>query len=355
MPKYLSECEIDIFNPYAPEVARLGPDYIIDHTNILQNPFLQILGARWLVAQESDDGPSRTITVPDMTTKNPIITVDFYFSNLLDAFSKVGGIESYQSPIFVFSDLPGSMAHPGVRGAALNQFLSAHSGQYETVFSYESFSELGSAPTPVVPLGCAQSWLPITNHNDRIIFLDEPHETLVDILDDSTDIRVALYLHAVKTCKILYSMDFSIVSFYRNKSDKMEEFFLKNNFIKKIDSSGWIPFRNLAEHYSKATLFFSFFTETHGYAIYENMQLGNGIITYAETFDNYRLQHMQGGPLLSIYNTPTVCANVVSEYYDRYVKYDLKDQIRNKSREKYAAETFMRRLRQCHAFNSPIV
>jgi hypothetical protein len=347
---------IHVFNPYAWAIRQAGADRIVRETDRFDPPFLHLLGARWLYAQEQDQTRlTHTIIEVDRQSVHPIVLPDFFLSELISQFGDRRALQLYDGGIFVFSSLPELADLAGVTPVGMNPFMSGRSGPIDrgTGFHYASFSETSAAQVPIVPMGCPQEWLPQVDHYEKAIFLDEPHFSILENLrkgDD--DITVKLLKHAMETCRLLSRRGFRIRSFSRVGSKRLASLYRKYDFVEVISVGSWIPFHDLVRYYSECSLFFSFFTETHGYPIYENMQLGNGIVTYAETFDAYRLRPMQRGVLLSVYNKPTTCARLIEEYFDRYVSRQLRPLIRQDAFESYSADTFFPRLRTSTAFRS---
>lgn len=347
--------KISVFNPYAETISEFGIDRVLAHTDTLPNPFLQLLGARWLHAQRHDtSGRSETVTQVDHDSDDTIVLPDFFLGDLIRSFGSMDAVQRYDGIILVFSDLTQASETAGIRKAAMNSFLSARSGPYDRGlgFHYMSFNETGGTLLPVVPMGCGASWLKPVDHDDKVIFLDEPHMSLVDILGTEHDVRTRLFKHALEVCRILSRKGFRIVTFSRTSSPVLEEIYREHDYLDVVGFGSWIAFSEIVTQYARASLFFSFFTESFGYSIYENMQLGNGVISYFETFDPYRAMHMQKGALISIYNSPDVCADVVDEFYERYRSLKLRRAMAESANRDYSAETFLPRLRSSKAFRA---
>lgn len=346
---------IDVFNPYAETIRGLGFEEILGNTEKYPLPFLQILGARWLAAQLNDETSGTfTCSLPEQCEARVIVMPDFFLSDFITRFGGIEEIRLLDKKVVVFSDLPAPPS-PWHHRAAMNRFLSSRSGAYsgKLGFHYQAFNSDDSGVSsviPVIPMGCGQNWLPAVQHSDKVIFLDEPHETLLAELGNKDDIRVALLMHSLETCRALSEKGYEVITFSRESAHSSANLYKNYEFLRLLRIGSWIPFSMLMSYYAQASLFFSFFTETHGYPIYENMQLGNGVITYAETFDAFRLRPMQRGVLLSVYNSPRVCAEIVDEYYERYKSNGLRAYIREEAKELFSVETFFCRLRKSELF-----
>jgi len=91
-------------------------------------------------------------------------------------------------------------------------------------------------------------------------------------------------------------------------------------------------------------MFFNFFPETFGFPIYENMQMGNAIISYSEIANLLNLRSMQNSVLISLYQSPNLCAKIINEYWDIFQGNKLHELISAEANERYSTETYAERL-----------
>lgn len=344
---------LDVYNPFFDDLIWNGMETFLNHTTKFEYPFFYVLSAKWARAQQMDEcGFSRTISRIDIESRNTLIMPDHFLSWFTRTHPNTNLLDRYKGKLILFTCAPEPGSGANRATCAMNPFVSAREGHLDerNAYGYHQHPLGDEDSLPIVPMGCGSSWIGDVKHTDKTIFLDEPHMTVIDKLDDPDDIRSRMFTHALSTCRVLSAMGFRIVTFSRTSSAKLDAIYRDNPHIEVVGCNGWIPYATLLEHYSSASIFYSHFPESFGYPIYENMQIGNGIAIYAESFDAYRLRHMQKGVSLSVFSSPETCAKIISEYYSRYVAHRLRSQIAAEANEAYSVDTFFRRLRSNSQF-----
>ncbi len=342
---------INVFNPYAAQILERGMTETLGNTGAYYAPFLQLLGARWVCAVEQDvEQDSRTITSIEEADSDTVVLHDWFIYDFTKTPEMAREIERFKGSIYIFTDVP--QRQFDFPNKAKNIAKNLHVLDRKTAWganppevSYSLYRDKPGYRTPIVPLGCSQSWLPHKNHKDPVIFFDEPHKIILESLSDDNNINVVFYKHALKTAQVLAERGFQLVTFCREESELLPSVLDNYPIFSRINEEGWIPFSRLAEHYSSASMFFSYVGETFGYASFENLQLGNGIIAYSEHRNPYDFRQMQNSALISIYMQPELAADVICEFFQRFEKQDLRTCIRNNAYRKFSTETFMPRLR----------
>jgi hypothetical protein len=331
----------------------IGLDNVLNHTNKISNPFLSILGTRLYDAAKSG-GINYPIEISngDDIKPNTIYFVRDFFFNWLDKDRwNQANVESFGSHLVRLC----ALAEPNNNwlGAGFNALRSAKQGHFSTSAFY-GYSNLGASNelnNIQIPLGCAAEWLPLQSMPSKSILLDEPHITVLDNLHVEDDIRTVLYKNALEVCRELHNRGFKISTFSREKNGQFNDFIAGYPFIEKISAGDWIPYKQLLSTYGEYPLFYSWFPETFGFSIYENLQIGNGIITYSEIANPCALRQMQNSACLSLYSKVSISADIVEDYYEKYVANNFGDLIREESHRAFSTNLFGERLYKIMNYN----
>jgi hypothetical protein len=199
----------------------------------------------------------------------------------------------------------------------------------------------------VTPMGCGSSWLPKPGNNrPKRVLLDEVHMSVIEQYGDQGIFDVSAFLHALEVCRELWEMGYEISTFNRSSGAFRNMLRIHHPHIEVIDCQGWLPFDKMMETYANSPLFFSHFQEAHGYPIYENLQLGNGIIAYSENVNPSVVRNFETGVLLHTTMQPKLAAQLIDSYFTRYETGHLQDVISNESYLRYSCDTFVIRLVQ---------
>jgi hypothetical protein len=352
VPRYL---KLVVPPPFS--VDTHGIEKILSATGTLYEPFLCILGARFWHAAHSFGGPRVTIADGASIDEDSIYLVrDFFWMyNMLDnSLWTEENLRRKNSKILLFS--AHALKHDDwLRGgfsALRSQSVDSVKDADNVVFRKGKFFEYGVGEVInelnniVVPIACAKEWLPAKQYRwTNSILLDEPHPvTLAVALRNLNHIYSIEYLHALEVCRVLSERGWNIVSFCRGNGVEYFDVMKDYSFVRTIHHGSWIPFRKILDIYARTPLFFSFFSESYGFPIYENLQIGNGIIKYSENADANALRQMQNAALISLYMSPERCADIICDYGELYKRYALRGKIASESHEKFSTNTFASRL-----------
>jgi hypothetical protein len=198
-----------------------------------------------------------------------------------------------------------------------------------------------------VPLGSINNFCNKNYDKQKVIILDEPHcWSLNKFKSNEVNYQDTYsYLKAIRICKILEKRGFKIITFFtRNDSDFFLQF-IDNKWNIMSNSYSWIPYLDLLKLYAQGVLFFSHYQETHGFSVYDNLQMGNGIVVFEENFNPYTINQFQNGVKLSLRICDIACASLIEEYYNSYSK-DFFDNIINDSYENFSCDTYIKRLKE---------
>lgn len=322
-----------------------GVDFMLDRTNELPQPFIRMLDMRWCHAAKSAPFPVSITGKISPSPRTLFITSDHVAKHKSVWECAVSDLENVGSQLIKF----GACAEANYKGMLRgdhNLFSSKRLGKFghETSFYYDVLQKANNNDLVTVPLGCGTDWLPTIDHTKKSIFLDEPHKQVIDNLKNRDLQHVFSFFRSLEICEVLASRGFEICTFARTESEELVEVYKEFPFLNVIGVGSWIPLRRLLEYYGEHSLFFNFFQETHGFPVYENLQMGNAGIVFAENFNPFVIRQMQTGVALSLYSDPTVSASIVEDFFQRYVTCGLREQIRSEATKLYSADTFFPRL-----------
>jgi hypothetical protein len=325
---------------------REGVTRALTETHTFDSPLMVLLAARWF---ESLKHAEQRYIVPVENVgsiKNSVVVISDYAASSRDVWwQSIDEVREKGNLVVKFSCV-GDTEGLSLRGA-LNAFDYS---RYKRVSS-DGFYDLGTQNTHedpdiiTVPMGCGQSWLPdpITDRG-RVILLDEVHSSVIENFEDENCFNVHAYRHSLEVCSALSKIGYRILTFCRESRKFIEKIKTQYPFLETIDWDGWMPFTEIAKQYARAPLFFSHFHEAHGYPIYENLQLGNAVVGYAENINPHVVRPFQNGVLLSVSMQPSTAATMVDDYHHRYLAEDLRPIIARDAHVRFSCDTFVSRL-----------
>ncbi|MBN7809072.1 glycosyltransferase [Agrobacterium rosae] len=320
---------------------------ILKKAHLFDNPLLCLLACRWFEASRNFKAEFfEVVEVVEKQQLPAVMVVSDYASTYDSTFSvPVEELEAQSNLVVKFSCV-GDSAEGVLRGA-----LNAFDYVKDKPVSPNGFYNLGTQRTHenqqiiTVPLGCGSSWLPkVGKDRGKVILLDEVHSSVIDAFDDNNRFDVLAYNHALNICDHLWARGFRIITFCRSSREFISKIKERHPYIEVIDWVGWMPFSEVVKHYAAATLFFSHFHEAHGYPIYENLQLGNGVIGYAENLNQHVVSQFQNGVVLTSTMPTALAADLVEQYFQRYIFDGLQQIIERDAHTRFSCDTFVDRL-----------
>lgn len=324
-----------------------GVDYILENTHKFDGPFLYLMGARWFEIASNSKRPFASMIEHVVPIDNALIVM----SDFAAAYPHIwrtdkNTLRERGSELLIFSDVTADVTDD-LRGT-LNGFDAPRYDRRSSIDFYE-YGYLKSANNKnliTVPLGCGNRWVrsPLGRKPEKHILLDEAHKIVIKNFSNKDLMYVRSFMHSLDVCKILAGQGYRISSFSRESSDFIRMVQADYPFIELIQEENWIPFNKMASYFHEMPIFYSHFQETHGYPIYENLQAGNAVIGYAENVSSEVIRTMQNGVLLSQMLSPELSANMVDEYFNRYVKQNLQVEVAQDAARRFSCETFTQRL-----------
>ncbi|MGY5803903.1 glycosyltransferase [Rhizobium hainanense] len=350
----IAEKSIKVIVPHSCSPDTWTVDYIVEKTNELWNPFLCLMGLRfWLAAKQSGN----VIEVADGTvleTDTIYLCRDFFAKYLLDTalFSEANLRESGSILLVIGANISAG----GPVGLSLSSWwtdLLLNVEENNISFSKEKFIQYGSVnpfeksmSQAVIPISMSKEILPNKkSRRDRIIFVDEPHEEVIKRLRDNSNVYSVLFKHCLDICGELRKYGFTFRTFSRNLVNRdLQNLYKRKSYLDVVSRDSWVPYREIVDLYATGNMFFNFFPETFGFPIYENMQMGNAIISYSEIANLLNLRSMQNSVLVSLYQSPKTCARIINEYWDLFQENGFHELISAEANERYSTETYAERL-----------
>lgn len=320
---------------------------VLHRSQEFESPLLLLLACRWFEASRHFD--ASYFTVSDVLAPNEeaaVMVVSDYASTYDTTFAlPLNEIRAKGNMVLKFSCV-GDTEEGFLRGA-LNAFDYARIKNVNA----EGFYDLGSQRTHenseiiTVPMGCGSAWLPkVSDTIEKIVLLDEVHQSVIDEFSNEKRFNVAAYKHSLEVCDHLSARGFRVITFCRSSKEFIASIKESHTYLEVIDWNGWMPFSEVAKHYASAPLFFSHFHEAHGYPIYENLQLGNGVIAYIENINQHVVRQFQNGALLASTMPPSIAADLVESYFYRYRDSNLRPKIAADAHTRFSSDTFVERL-----------
>ena len=312
-----------------------------------ENPLLCLLACRWFEASRHVNASYFEATdVLDLQDLPVVMVVSDYASTYDSTFAAPAHEIRAQGNLVVKFSCVGDTEEGFLRGA-----LNAFDYPKAKPVAADGFYALGSQRTHenseiiTVPMGCGSGWLPqVSARRDKVVLLDEVHGSVIDAFDDDGRFDVLAYKHALKICDHLWAKGFRVVTFCRSSAEFIRMIKQSHPYLEIIEWDGWMPFSEVVKHYAAAPLFFSHFHEAHGYPIYENLQIGNGVIGYVENINQHVVRQFQNGALLTLSMPPEFAAGLIDTYYERYIGANLKSVIAVDAHERFSCDTFVSRL-----------
>ena len=214
--------KIDIYSPFFPQIFDRTVKETLDATHLYWGPFVQLLSARWIAASEGDSCKnSRLISSYEEIQADVVLLHDFFQGDLLRPDGAAEFISKFSGRIFIVRDNPYYGSQPPYECIAKNAHdIDRHARwDWSKPYHYRYCKPQSERYVPIEPMGCGQNWLPVVDHMDKVIILDEPHITVLDVFGDGDDIRTRLYRHALDVTRILSDRGFQIKSFCRHENE----------------------------------------------------------------------------------------------------------------------------------------
>jgi hypothetical protein len=215
----------------------------------------------------------------------------------------------------------------------------------EKNYPHDLWSSFNDRNRTTVPLGTLQCLCDKTNHGDKTIILDEPHRVVLDDIDKNKQ-HVISFRKSLDICRILNDRGWAVRTFCtRDKDDRFARIEKEHPYlrVKKFEKP-WVPYLEMIDIYKTGSVFFDHYQETHGFAAYENLQMGNSLVVFSENFNPLTVRQFQNGVSLSLYMSNELCADMIEEQFCL----NKHDQISAESRKLFSADTFADRLKLCH-------
>lgn len=199
-----------------------------------------------------------------------------------------------------------------------------------------------------VPLGSIDYLCKKKFHHEPIIILDEPHSWTVRKITkdrrqwmhpvDGECQDIYSYYKAIEICQLLQNRGFKIHTF----SSRSDLEICQNSFDSK--DQHWIPYLEMLKLYSTGCIFFSHYQETHGFSVYDNLQLGNAVVVFEENFNPFVVSQFQNGIKLSLRMNSELCADMIQKYFEDIYKESMFEQIQSDAFLNFSCDTYVERL-----------
>lgn len=323
-----------------------------------KNPFLELMSIRWYYAAQKENDIIQTVSrIKDVEPNSIYFVSDHFFryNNINDRYKcidvELDEIKYKKSLIIPF------MACGGMGRDTLNFDKNSFPivGEYNffwtprfkniekyKINNYCNIKKINDINILTIPLGGMEDFTPPKKNLKPSILLDEPHQLTLKHIDDLNKQHVCSWFKALEICEILANRGYTISTFSRWKHKLVKDIYAKYSFLNIISCEEWINYIDMLSYYSENSLFFSFHQESHGFPIYENLQIGNGIITFSENFNPLIINQLKNGVSCSLNMSSKICADLIDEYYSNY--YNSVENIKEDAYLHYSADTFGVRL-----------
>lgn len=326
-------------------------DQVSSDSNWQNRPFHIILANKWLVAANNCSSVNIIDQIDDVNALNEesiLIGVDHLLGNDLEIFSKTSKASTYYFSCLLADNQPSFIEGP-YHPCGMNLLRMDRQGNFfnDKPWHYD-YKEAVNLTRPYIlePHGCPQSWIKFTPRVQKRIFLDEPHPSLVINEKTCNSINFKSYIHALKVCEVLHEKyGFEIISFSRVKDSDYIDYAMTNHpYIQFISIGEWVSLPELLAHYSSSCYFYSWFTETHGYPLYESRQAGCIVISYSEICNTVFFKNYQDSLFGSLYMKPSDFAAIISRFNDENYNSSIVKNVISNSAQEFSSETFLTRV-----------
>lgn len=311
------------------------------------NPFYKILARKWLFAASGVDHSLSNVIennqhLKDLSSGDVVFSIDHFVGYTNEDEMLFSDLSRADKVIFNCQAVKKSNASGGMSLLRLDRTSYFN---LDSPWDY-NYIDGANASAIIEPMGCPNSWVEpyLGKKKDRVVFLDEPHFSL-DITDINS-INFNCFVHALEVCKILHLKGgYQIRTFSRSQNSSYLEYIKKHyNFVNVFHEGSWLQLNELISEYAKATIFYSWFTETHGYPIYEAMQTGAIIAGYSESLNTMWLKNHQDSIILSVYQAPDLSAMSLLSLCelrdsDKWLRHNIES-----ARNKFSSESFGERI-----------
>ena len=309
--------------PHLEEIEKEGPSFIDTGRD------KSLLSMRWYWAAMSGACP---ISIADSHGAEGVKLFSDYFL----IFQK------YDLPHDVVLVSESIVPHEGL-AVAYNSYLMNYLKKFDPNLTYRHQVVEGFNDKSVIlaPMGGEEEHCHKNFHKSKTILLDEPHRLILENWNEDNLQYVYAYKKAIAICKLLEKRGFEITTFCSSGHKNAR------HLPSPVYPAGrWIPYLKLMLLYKQNCMFFNPFQESHGYSTYENLQMGNSIITFSENFNILTSKQFQNGVVLSLYFSDSLCVQMIEEYFDRYVNQERHGLIKKESNELYSTNTFASRVKK---------
>lgn len=243
-----------------------------------------------------------------------------------------------------------SRVHKQFSNIQFNPFVCNYLKPYEKDKFYRSnIIDKFNRNELTVPLGSISKFCNKDFHKSPVIILDEPHSwTMRKISSDrkrqlkpieGEDQDIYSYFKSLEICAILEKKGFEINTFLSRCENSAQ-------FLFEEKKRPWIPYLEILNLYSRGSLFFSHYQETHGFSVYDNLHMGNAVIIFEENFNSFVINQFQNGVKLSLKMESKLCADIIENYFLNFYNKDIYEQIKDDSFKNFSCETYIERFKK---------
>jgi hypothetical protein len=211
-------------------------------------------------------------------------------------------------------------------------------------YPHDLWSAFNDRNRITIPLGTLQELCEKDHHTrEKTIILDEPHRVTLNDIQNRDKQHVLSYIKALDVCEILHGRGWNVKTFCtRDKDNRFDQVKHEYPFLKvETFDRPWVPYLQMIDFYKSGSVFFDHYQETHGFAAYENLQMGNSLVVFSENFNPLTVRQFQNGVSLSLYMSNDLCAQMIESQFEL----NRHDIIAAESRELFSADTFGERLK----------
>ena len=297
---------------------------ILNSSARFKNPFRVLMQARWLCAAEAS---GIQVIGPDDLANNSIENKIVIFSDhFIKDYEKVAFDQSGNINIpFGASANPTSTGNKMSSTNSFRMFGSYNFFESSRLQSYpdRSFSDYGSLSLGnyiFCPLGglFIKELVELAKQKKpehRLILLDDPHRLQYNNINQ-IDLHHVFSLHqALKICEVLIEKyDYAIHCQHRGHDEDraLESVIVKHGV--KFFKENWKPYSTMVNQYSRYSLIFSHFQETHGFGVYESLQTGTPVAYFFENLNPLILKPILFGTPISLDYSADISARIINDF-----------------------------------------
>ena len=181
----------------------------------------------------------------------------------------------------------------------------------------------------ITPLGCPQHVLDYKFSKTKTILLD--YYFLLNRLEKNSK---DTYSKSIQICQILQSRGWSIKTL--NTPNTIENF-------TNLKTDDQFTYSEVLKIYKNHTFYFTNVLESHGWAICENMQMGNIILIFEENIHNIHFENFKNCVKMTLNMSNTFCADMIEHFYDLFNE-TLHEKNVEFAKKALSADTFIERI-----------